>query len=79
MCLLWVMNQSAGRPEGDVGVPVKGMGVAPIFPLPNVGHYPSSGDFPHVSVGTITLLHPPKPLSNHVLINDAFNQAVLSR
>lgn len=34
-------------------------GLPPIFPLPKCGSLPSSGDFPRVSVRTITLLAPP--------------------
>lgn len=36
MCLLWVMNQSAGCPGGDVGVPVSRMGVAPHLSSPQM-------------------------------------------
>lgn len=52
----------SGTLGGDVGVPIKGMGVTPSFLFRNVGHFPSSGDFPCVSVGTIT----PPPLKTHI-------------
>ena len=56
-------NEPISRPlRGGRGGVISGNGggCAPCFLFPNVGHFPSSGDFPCVSVGTITILHPPK-------------------
>ena len=53
------MNQSAGCPEGDMGVPVKGMGVAPHLPSPKCGSLPILRWFHSCFCRNIT--NPPAP------------------
>ena len=77
-----VSNEPIGRlPRGRCGGGLlggwDGGGCTSSFLFQNVGHFPSSGGFLWGCLGTKTLLQPPPPLqtplSNHLLINDAFN------
>lgn len=48
MCLWGVMKQSAGCPWGIWGAYQEDGGCSPSFLFQNVGHFPSSGDFPRI-------------------------------